>query len=161
MKSIFLLLIFSIFLTNCGGYLPSPPSNWSANPSEMHVWDPPDKQKIEIRRKNQEYLDNLTGEIERLFINQASLSQEELKLDEDFMFDANEAMTEPESDSAKVLNAQVDKVVQSRVGQMVKHERHQQQSGFVFPQQTPRSFKSRRRLCDFKFNYYRSNPPEI
>ena len=53
--------------------------------------------------------------------------QEELGLEEDFMFDANEAMTEPESDSAKVLNAQVDKVVQSRVGQMVKHERHQQQ----------------------------------
>ena len=53
--------------------------------------------------------------------------QQELGLEEDFMFDANEAMTEPESDSAKVLNAQVDKVVQSRVGQMVKHERHQQQ----------------------------------
>ena len=53
--------------------------------------------------------------------------QEELKLDEDFIFDANEAMTEPESDSAKVLNSQVDKVVQARVGQMVKHERHQQQ----------------------------------
>ena len=53
--------------------------------------------------------------------------QDELKLDEDFMFDANEAMTEPESDSAKVLNAQVDKVVKTRVDQMVKHERHQQQ----------------------------------
>ena len=82
MKSIFLLLLFSIFLTNCGGYLPSPPSNWSANPSEMHVWNPPDEQNLETRRKNQEYLDNLTGEIERLFVNHASLSQEELKLDE-------------------------------------------------------------------------------
>ena len=82
MKSIFLLLIYSVFLNNCGGYLQSPPSNWSANPSEMHVWNPPDKEKIEIRRRNQEYLDNLTGEIERLFVNHASLSQEELKLDE-------------------------------------------------------------------------------
>ena len=82
MKSIFLLLLCSILLTNCGGYLPSPPSNWSANPSAMHVWNPPDEEKLEIRRENQEYLDNLTGEIERLFVNHASLSQEELKLDE-------------------------------------------------------------------------------
>ena len=82
MKSVFLLLFFSIFLPNCGGYLQSPPSNWSANPSAMHVWNPPDEEKLEIRRENQEYLDNLTGEIERLFVNHASLSQEELKLDE-------------------------------------------------------------------------------
>jgi len=53
--------------------------------------------------------------------------QEELKLDEDFMFDANEAMTEPESDSAKVLTAQVDKVVENRVGQIVQHEKHRAQ----------------------------------
>ena len=49
--------------------------------------------------------------------------QEELKLDEDFVFDANEATTDPDSDSAKVLNAQVDKVVQQRVGQIVKAEK--------------------------------------
>ena len=49
--------------------------------------------------------------------------QEHLGLDEDFMFDANEAMTDPDSDSAKVLNAQVDKVVQKRVGQIVKAEK--------------------------------------
>jgi hypothetical protein len=44
-------------------------------------------------------------------------------LDEDFMFDANEAMTDPDSDSAKVLNAQVDKVVQHRVGQIYQAEK--------------------------------------
>jgi len=49
--------------------------------------------------------------------------QEELKLDEDFVFDANEATTDPDSDSARVLNAQVDKVVQRRVGQIVEHEK--------------------------------------
>ena len=49
--------------------------------------------------------------------------QEELKLDEDFVFDANEATTDPDSDSAKVLNVQVDKVVQRRVGQIVEHEK--------------------------------------
>jgi len=49
--------------------------------------------------------------------------QEHLGLDEDFMFDANEAMTDPDSDSAKVLNAQVDKVVQHRVGQIYQAEK--------------------------------------
>ena len=49
--------------------------------------------------------------------------QEQLKLDEDFVFDANEATTDPDSDSAKVLNAQVDKVVQHRVGQIVQTEK--------------------------------------
>ena len=52
MKSTFLLLFFSIFLTNCGGYLQSPPSNWSANPSEIHVWNPPDEKKLEKRHQN-------------------------------------------------------------------------------------------------------------
>ena len=49
--------------------------------------------------------------------------QEEVSLDEDFMFDSQDAMTDPDSDSAKVLNAQVDKVVQQRVGQIVKAEK--------------------------------------
>ena len=49
--------------------------------------------------------------------------QEELSLDEDFMFDSQDAMTDPDSDSAKVLNAQVDKIVQQRVGQIVKAEK--------------------------------------
>ena len=49
--------------------------------------------------------------------------QEELNLDEDFIFDSQDAMTDPDSDSAKVLNSQVDKIVQQRVGQIVKAEK--------------------------------------
>tara|TARA_R110002020_G_scaffold8895_9_gene35734 strand:- start:2364 stop:3284 length:921 start_codon:yes stop_codon:yes gene_type:complete len=49
--------------------------------------------------------------------------QEELKLDEDFIFDQHEAMTDPDSDSAKLMNAHVDKLVQQRVGSMVKAEK--------------------------------------
>tara|TARA_R110002096_G_scaffold12724_1_gene45476 strand:- start:41 stop:940 length:900 start_codon:yes stop_codon:yes gene_type:complete len=48
--------------------------------------------------------------------------QEQLNLDEDFMFDQQEAMTDPESDSAKLMNAHVDSMVQNRVGQMVQQE---------------------------------------
>jgi len=85
MKSIFpspIVLIFSLFLISCGGYLPSAPSNWSANPTEMHVWDPPDAETLAKRRENQQHLDNLTSEIERLFINHASLDQQGVIMDD-------------------------------------------------------------------------------
>jgi hypothetical protein len=49
--------------------------------------------------------------------------QKKLNLDEDFIYDANEAMQDPDSDSAKVMNAQIDNVVQSRVGDILKKEK--------------------------------------
>jgi len=49
--------------------------------------------------------------------------QEELNLDEDFIFDQQEAMTNPDSDSAKLMNAHVDKMVQQRVSQMAQIEK--------------------------------------
>jgi hypothetical protein len=49
--------------------------------------------------------------------------QEKLNLDEDFVFDPNEAMSEPDSDSAKLMNAHVDSLVQKRVGSMVAKEK--------------------------------------
>jgi TolA-binding protein len=85
MKSIFrviIVLIFLLFLAACGGYLPPAPSNWSANPTEMHVWDPPDAETLAKRRENQEHLDKLTNEIERLFINQSSLDQQGVTMDD-------------------------------------------------------------------------------
>ena len=53
--------------------------------------------------------------------------QEKLNLDEDFVFDQQEAMTDPDSDSAKVMNAHVDSLVQQRVGQMAEVERQRAQ----------------------------------
>ena len=53
----------------------------------------------------------------------AKTIQEHLGLDEDFVFDANEAMSEPDSDSAKVMNAHVDGLVQRRVGQVLSSEK--------------------------------------
>tara|TARA_R100000808_G_scaffold18630_1_gene40762 strand:+ start:3054 stop:3962 length:909 start_codon:yes stop_codon:yes gene_type:complete len=49
--------------------------------------------------------------------------QEKLGLDEDFVFDQQEAMTDPESDSAKLMNAHVDTLVSQRVGQIAQSER--------------------------------------
>jgi len=85
MKSIFqpfFIIFFGAFLSACGGYLPSAPTNWSANPSEMHVWTPPDEEKLAERRRTQQDLDNLATEVERLFVNQESLEQQEGNLAE-------------------------------------------------------------------------------
>mgnify|MGYP003109127435 FL=1 len=52
--------------------------------------------------------------------------QEQLGLDEDFVFDAND-IADPDSDSAKVMNAHVDTMVQKRVGQMLNVEKQRAQ----------------------------------
>tara|TARA_R110002020_G_scaffold107738_3_gene250056 strand:- start:1414 stop:2313 length:900 start_codon:yes stop_codon:yes gene_type:complete len=49
--------------------------------------------------------------------------KERLNLDEDFEFDGTDAVSNPDSDSAKVLNAHVDGMVQQRVGQMLSGEK--------------------------------------
>ena len=53
--------------------------------------------------------------------------QEQLNLGEDFLFDQQEAMTDPDSDSAKLMNAHVDRMVQGRVGQMIQAEKQRAQ----------------------------------
>jgi hypothetical protein len=52
--------------------------------------------------------------------------QEQLGLDEDFVFDAND-LTDQDSDSAKLMNAHVDTMVQRRVGQMLNTEKQRAQ----------------------------------
>ena len=49
--------------------------------------------------------------------------QEKLGLAEDFEFDQQEAMTDPNSDSAKLMNAHVDGLVQQRVGGILQGEK--------------------------------------
>ena len=49
--------------------------------------------------------------------------QDQLQIDEDFVFDQTEAMTNPDSDSAKVMNAHVDKMVEQRVNAMYQREK--------------------------------------
>ena len=49
--------------------------------------------------------------------------QDQLGLKEDFVFDAHEAMSDGKSDSAKLMNAHVDRLVQGRVSQMIGAEK--------------------------------------
>jgi hypothetical protein len=48
--------------------------------------------------------------------------KEQLGLDEDFMFDYDEALTNPESQSARLFNATVDGVVQRRLGDFARKQ---------------------------------------
>ena len=50
---------------------------------------------------------------------------QKLNLDEDFVFDADEAFSKPDSDSAKVLGATIDGVVQRRLSNVLKSQRQE------------------------------------
>jgi hypothetical protein len=82
--------------------------------------------------------------------------QEQLGLDEDFVFDANE-ITDPDSDSAKVMNAHVDRIVQGRIGQMMQaekgraHKMQQAQARLTEEQQ----FKEKNNMTDEQFNSFK------
>ena len=52
---------------------------------------------------------------------------EKLQLSEDFMFDADDAFGNPNSDSARVLGATVDGIVQQRLGQALKGQKAENQ----------------------------------
>ena len=84
--------------------------------------------------------------------------QEELKLDEDFIFDQQEAMTNPDSDSAKVMNAHVDTMVQQRVGQMLQAEKQRnlkiQKSQDLKSQE--KEFQDKNNMSEEEFNEFKS-----
>ena len=50
-----------------------------------------------------------------------------LNLPEDFVFDADDAFSTPESDSAKVLGATIDGIVQRRLGKALKGQKTENQ----------------------------------
>ena len=68
--------------------------------------------------------------------------KEQLGLKEDFTYDQQEAMEDPESDSAKVMNAHIDGLVQSRVNQVLTREK--QNAG-----QMQQKFLQRKKEVDF------------
>ena len=83
--------------------------------------------------------------------------QEQLNLSEDFMFDGQEAMTDPDSDSAKVMNAHVDGLVQQRVGQMLNMEK--QRANQIYAAQTRKAeeqeFMERNKMTPEQFEDFK------
>ena len=87
--------------------------------------------------------------------------QEQLGLDEDFVFDANE-ITDPDSDSSKVMNAHVDKLVQGRVGQMLQAEkqRAQQVQQSRLRQTEEQDFRQKNKMSDTEFETFKAKAQE-
>ena len=82
--------------------------------------------------------------------------QEHLKLPEDFVFDSQEAMTNPDSDSAKLMNAHVDGVVQQRVGQVLNAEKEragEMQAKYKQKEQE-KAFRERYKMSDEQFSTF-------
>tara|TARA_R100001594_G_scaffold101774_1_gene136333 strand:+ start:1256 stop:2173 length:918 start_codon:yes stop_codon:yes gene_type:complete len=88
--------------------------------------------------------------------------QEQLKLDEDFVFDQQEAMTDPDSDSAKLMNAHVDKMVQGRVGQMLAAEK--QRAGQIqqanLRTREEQAFKEKHKMSEEQFGEFKARAKE-
>jgi hypothetical protein len=78
--------------------------------------------------------------------------QERLGLDEDFQFNADD-LSDPESDSSKLLNAQVDAQVQQRLGQVMKTERAKAQRAQTGRKQLEeaKDFQKRHNMSDEDF----------
>jgi len=82
--------------------------------------------------------------------------KENLGLGEDFIFDPSDAFENADSESAKLMNAHVDQLVQKRVGQIVQHEqknaqdhRHKAQK-----QAEQKAFKEKRNMTDDQFTEF-------
>ena len=88
--------------------------------------------------------------------------QEQLNLGEDFLFDQQEAMTDPDSDSAKLMNAHVDKMVQDRVNQMLESEKGRAQQIQQAKARTTeeKAFKERNSMSDDQFATFKAKAQE-
>ena len=74
---------------------------------------------------------------------------QQLNLDEDFVFDAEEAFGKPDSDSAKVLGATIDGVVQRRLNNALKVQR---QENAKMARET--QFKQKMNMSDEEWNKF-------
>lgn len=84
--------------------------------------------------------------------------KDELGLDEDFIFDQQEAIENPDSDSAKLMQAHIDGIVQSRVNQVLTREKQnagQMQQKFI-QQKQEADFMKKNGMTPEEFNQFKS-----
>ena len=82
--------------------------------------------------------------------------QEKLNLAEDFVFDPHEAVTNPDSDSAKVMNTMVNKQVEQRMKKHVGAERKRVAQTQIKTKmiEAEKDFKERHSLTDEQFSAF-------
>jgi ElaB/YqjD/DUF883 family membrane-anchored ribosome-binding protein len=88
--------------------------------------------------------------------------QDRLNLKDDFVFDQQEAMTDPDSDSAKLMNAHVDGMVQNRVQGMLSAERENaaKQQQARARQQEEADFMKKHNMSEQDFATFKSKAQE-
>ena len=84
--------------------------------------------------------------------------QEKLNLGEDFVFDPHEAVTNPDSDSAKVMNTMVNKQVEERMKKHIGSERKRVQQAQTRSKMVSaeKDFKERHKLTDEQFQDFQA-----
>ena len=82
--------------------------------------------------------------------------QDELGLKEDFVFDAHEAMSDTTSDSAKLMNAHVNRMVNSRVTDMLSEERERasKTQADIVRQREEVDFRGKHKMTDEEYNAF-------
>tara|TARA_Y100001937_G_scaffold1455_1_gene1885 strand:+ start:6936 stop:7820 length:885 start_codon:yes stop_codon:yes gene_type:complete len=82
--------------------------------------------------------------------------KDELRLSEDFQFDTEELVSDPASDSRKVFNTMVDKVVKKRANQILANEKAEAQrmQNKLQAQNEAKEFKERNGLTDEEFQAF-------
>ena len=84
----------------------------------------------------------------------AKTIQQKLNLSEDFVYDQQEAIDDPKSDSAKVFNAHIDSLVQGRVNQVLKTEKQRamQTQQQISRKKEEEAFKAKHNMSDEQFS---------
>ena len=84
----------------------------------------------------------------------AKTIQDQLKLDEDFIYDANEAVSEPDSDSAKVMNAHVDSIVKQRIDSVLQNEKKvaEENKQTMMKKQSELEFREKHQMSEENFD---------
>ena len=84
--------------------------------------------------------------------------QQDLKLGEDFMFDQHEAMTDPDSDSAKVLNAHVEGLVNTKMSNLLvkEKENHQKKAVALKRKDEEKAFMKKHNMSQDDFNEFKA-----
>ena len=88
--------------------------------------------------------------------------QDQLGLGEDFVFDAQEAMSDTDSDSAKLMNAHVDRMVKGRVSQMIgaEKDRAAKTQFDLKRKQEEDEFRNTHKMSDEEYNSFVSKAKE-
>ena len=83
--------------------------------------------------------------------------KERLNLPEDFIYDATEAVEDPESNSAKVMNAHIDGVVKQRVGSVLKREKTNaaKMQGKIAQKRMETQFVKKHGMTEDEFNSFK------